>query len=184
MAKDASDQAESGVVDELRAEADKLFPGAVREVALLRHGDDPVVEPGELLVRIIATEQADAGEPKRPDPPRKELMDQFQRLVARRLPAVRRMEVISGDPAAEHRSKMVLRVRGEDGRPPVDADLTPVMVRMRAGELEIVDTLISAGIAPNRAEAVRWALNRISERPAYGQLRERTREIEQLKSQF
>ena len=32
-----------------------------------------------------------------------------------------------------------------------------------------MDTLIAAGIANNRAEAVRWALIRISERPAYEQ---------------
>jgi hypothetical protein len=40
------------------------------------------------------------------------------------------------------------------------------------------------GGAPNRAEAIRWSLARISERPAYAQLRERTREIERLKSEF
>ena len=63
-------------------------------------------------------------------------------------------------------------------------DLTPVMARLGPAELEIVDTLISAGIAPNRAEAIRWSLARSSERPAYAQLRERTREIERLKSEF
>jgi Arc/MetJ-type ribon-helix-helix transcriptional regulator len=63
-------------------------------------------------------------------------------------------------------------------------ELTPVMARLGPAELDIVDTLISAGIAPNRAEAIRWALARISERPAYAQLRERTREIERLKSEF
>ena len=44
--------------------------------------------------------------------------------------------------------------------------------------------LITAGIAANRAEAVRWALARIRERPAYVQLQERAREIEELKAQF
>jgi hypothetical protein len=34
------------------------------------------------------------------------------------------------------------------------------------------------------AEAIRWSLARISERPAYAQLRERAREIERLKSEF
>jgi Arc/MetJ-type ribon-helix-helix transcriptional regulator len=58
------------------------------------------------------------------------------------------------------------------------------MARLGAAELEIVDTLISAGIAANRAEAIRWALTRISERPAYAQLRERTREIERLRTEF
>src|SRR5260370_19470527 len=41
-----------------------------------------------------------------------------------------------------------------------------------------------AGIAANRADAVRWALARIRERPAYSQLRERAREIERLKTEF
>jgi hypothetical protein len=71
-----------------------------------------------------------------------------------------------------------------DEQIPVSDDFTPVMVRLRAAELDIVDTLIRAGIAANRAEAVRWALTRISERPAFAQLRERTREIERLKAEF
>jgi Arc/MetJ-type ribon-helix-helix transcriptional regulator len=58
------------------------------------------------------------------------------------------------------------------------------MVRLRPAELDIVDTLIAAGIASNRAEAIRWALTRICERPAYEELRERTRDIERLKSEF
>jgi hypothetical protein len=39
-------------------------------------------------------------------------------------------------------------------------------------------------IASSRAEAVRWALARIRERPAYEQLLAHTREIEHLKAQF
>jgi Arc/MetJ-type ribon-helix-helix transcriptional regulator len=58
------------------------------------------------------------------------------------------------------------------------------MARLGADDLETLDTLISAGIASSRAEAVRWALARIRERPAYEQLRARTHEIEELKSQF
>jgi Arc/MetJ-type ribon-helix-helix transcriptional regulator len=58
------------------------------------------------------------------------------------------------------------------------------MARLGPADLETVDALITAGIAANRAEAVRWALARILERPAYEKLRERAREIEDLKSQF
>jgi len=65
-----------------------------------------------------------------------------------------------------------------------EGPLVPVMARLAPGDLETVDTLITAGTAANRAEAVRWALARIRERPAYAQLRERTREIEELKAQF
>ena len=40
------------------------------------------------------------------------------------------------------------------------------------------------GIANNRAEAIRWALTRIAERPAYTQLREHARDIERLKTEL
>jgi Arc/MetJ-type ribon-helix-helix transcriptional regulator len=71
-----------------------------------------------------------------------------------------------------------------DDEPEFLDGFTPVMVRLKAPELEIVDTLISAGIANNRAEAIRWALTRIGERPAYIQVREHTRDIERLKAEF
>ena len=77
--------------------------------------------------------------------------------------------------------KFILRLPGPDEPP---GDLTPVMARLGPADLETLDTLITAGIAANRAQAVRWALARIRERPAYAQLRERAREIEDLKSQF
>jgi len=70
------------------------------------------------------------------------------------------------------------------GREAADGEFTHVMVRLKTAELDIVDTLIAAGIANNRAEAIRWALTRVRERPAYEQLREHTRNIERLKSQF
>jgi hypothetical protein len=59
-----------------------------------------------------------------------------------------------------------------------------MLARLGPAKLEIVPTLISAGIAANRAEAVRWGLAGISERPAYPQLREHISEMERLKAQF
>jgi hypothetical protein len=47
-----------------------------------------------------------------------------------------------------------------------------------------VDTLITAGIASSRAEALRWAIGRIRENPVYEQLQQRVDEINQLKNQF
>jgi hypothetical protein len=58
------------------------------------------------------------------------------------------------------------------------------MTRLGPVDLETLDVLITAGIAPNRAEAVRWTLARIRERPAYTKLIERVRELEELKAQF
>lgn len=172
-----------GVQQELDDMAKTLFPGAVRRLAVLQYGDDPIVEPGEVMVRLLAPGQE--GEQEGPPvaafggPPMKE----FQRQVTQRLPEVKRIEVISEDSHGNRAGAFLIRVTGgAEARP--DSELTPVMVRLRPAELEIVDTLIGVGIAANRAEAVRWALARISERPAYAQLRERTREIERLKSEF
>ncbi len=163
---------------ELKEEAAKILPGGVREVAVLEYGDDPVVEPGEVMVRVLTDEQP--GE--RNEPPKQEAMKQFRNEIAQRLPEVRRFEVTSHVTDGNQKRFLTRTDSPKDG--PADGEFTPVMVRLRAPELEIVDTLINAGIAPNRAEAVRWALARISKRPAYAQLREHTCEIEQLKTEF
>jgi hypothetical protein len=57
------------------------------------------------------------------------------------------------------------------------AELGPV-------ELATLDTLITAGIAASRAEAIGWVLARIRDRPAYARLSERARELDELKAQF
>jgi hypothetical protein len=62
--------------------------------------------------------------------------------------------------------------------------LTPVMARLDPRDVEVLDALITAGIVPNRAEGVRWALARIRERPAYTQLREHIGKIDELKAQL
>jgi Arc/MetJ-type ribon-helix-helix transcriptional regulator len=58
------------------------------------------------------------------------------------------------------------------------------MARLDPKDLETLDALITAGIVSNRADAVRWALARIRERPAYTQLREHIGKIDELKAQF
>jgi hypothetical protein len=113
----------------------------------------------------------------------KAAMREFRREMEDRIPEVRRIEFTT-EGTKEHPgpSRMTMRL----GRPPERraAELTPVMARLGPVDLETLDALIAAGIAANRADAVRWALARIRERPAYEQLRERVREIEELKAQF
>lgn len=86
------------------------------------------------------------------------------------------------DASSHSQGGLVIAVDDPDGA--TGSDITYVMVRLKAPELEIFDTLITAGIANSRAEAIRWALARISERPAYAQLREHTRDIQRLKTEF
>ncbi len=109
-------------------------------------------------------------------------LNQFRSHLLERWPEIRYIEVMTEDNSGQRTGGNVRFV--EDGREAADGEFTHVMVRLRTAELDIVDTLIAAGIASNRAEAIRWALTRIRERPAYEQLREHTRDIERLKSEF
>jgi hypothetical protein len=66
----------------------------------------------------------------------------------------------------------------------VDSPLTPVMARLDRTDLETLDALIAAGCAPNRADAIRWALARVRERPAYQKLVEGVRDLQALRAEL
>ena len=156
------------------------FPeGAVREVVLLAYGEDPAIEPGRAWIRVVidpgSTREGDETALEAFHAAHKLLIKQLGRDLPRLLPEATRIEFVDG----QH-SIFLMPTAPEEGA----AELTPVMARLGGLDLETLDTLIAAGIAPNRAEAVRWALAKIRERPAYAQLRERGREIEELKAQF
>src|ERR1700683_1823252 len=132
----------------------------MERVAVLQYGDDPEIEPGELLARVILQ----AGESEDDSKKALRAFDEAQR--------------------GAHPARKMRLARPPRGLESTEGQLTPVMARLGPDDLETVDTLITAGIAGNRADAVRWALARIRERPAYEKLRERAREIEELKAQF
>jgi hypothetical protein len=190
------DQAERDHIQhELEIAANELLPGWIRRVELLQHDDAPMIEPGQLMPRLVFTDPP-AARPQDPHPvPRKVAkaartfklavgpgLNQFRHNLLQRWPEIRYIEVMTEDDSGHRTGGNVRFV--EDGRVAADGEFTQVMVRLRTAELDIVDTLIAAGIANNRAEAIRWALTRIPERPAYEQLREHTRDIERLKSEF
>lgn len=108
----------------------------------------------------------------------REAFDRLRDEIRQHVPATKRIEFVSGE---DPRDVFTIRFLEEDEP---SGGLTPVMTRLGPVELETLDTLVTVGIAVNRAQAVRWALGRIHDRAAYAQLRERAREIEQLKAQF
>ncbi len=63
-------------------------------------------------------------------------------------------------------------------------DTTPLLARLGPAGLETLDTLIMTGTAATRAEAIRWALDRIRERPAYQRLRELRSDVGKLRNEF
>jgi hypothetical protein len=162
--------------------AKQRFPGAVRQVAVLQYGDDPLIEPGELLVRVVieaAGEREDQKQALRAfEKAHEPAIKQFRQELSAELTETLRLEFHAGGDTGPG-IVLLGRPRGAEA-----GELTPVMARLGPVDLETLDTLITAGIAANRAEAVRWALARIRERPAYAQLLDRVREIDELKAQF
>lgn len=166
------------------------FPGTdVQRVAVLQYGDDPEIEPGELLARVYISAAGGEKERRRA----LEAFHEAHREAIRelrsdldKLPEAGPLEfVASGEAGGGEDVGPRMRLgRPRGGLETGGVPLIPVMARLGPADLETVDTLITAGIAANRAEAVRWALARIRERPAYAQLRDRAREIEELKAQF
>jgi len=184
---------EEAELDRVRQQFDQLvrerMPGApIERVEVLQHGDDPEVEPGQLLARVVVAAPDEAPDGLRSlESFHEEHRGAFHELRHEldKLPVEVILQFIAGhertDSAGRPRIQL-FHARGPEPEGP--GGLTPVMARLGVTDLETLDTLIAAGIAGSRAEAVRWSLARIRERPAFEQLRARTREIEELKSQF
>jgi hypothetical protein len=186
---------EQAAIDHLRelieTEIKKRIPaGGIERVAVLQYGDDPVVEPGELAIRVFVAAGDEHEERERVADDfggkHRHELKQLRHDLAEKMPEVRSLEFRFGSDADESGPGIKLKWGGRnlEARALSGGDLTPVMARLGSTDLETLDTLITAGIAGNRADAVRWALARIRERPAYEQLRAKAREIEELKGQF
>jgi hypothetical protein len=188
--------------------ARQLFEDAVRarlpgtpidKVELLQYGDVPEIEPGELLGRVFLTP------PEGADPAdmavRRRMLTEFHKANPGAISGLSKafgsagsgagLFITEGPGSGPDSPGPLIHLKIKLGRGSSalglsggDQPLTAVMARLGPEDLETLDTLIAAGIASSRAEAVRWALARIRERPAYEQLRARSREIEDLKSQF
>ena len=193
------DQAElSHLREQIEHLARNRFPDpAVQRVVLRQYGDEPAIEPGELMVRLVLAPT----EGRRPDGTDDDalIIEEFSRVQGQAIHGFRHdLQVVSQVAmvefviAGDGYSDEIPGPRIEIGQAeadavldrPAEAPLVPIMARLGPADLETVDTLITAGVASSRAEAVRWALARIRERPAYTRLREHAREIEALKAEF
>jgi len=175
------------VQHEIEEEVNALFPGSVRRVEWLRYGDEPIIEPGELLPRFVLADRRGRRTPK----PREALkafqkahgpaLKQFRHELAQRWPQIRHIAVMFEDDSGHHRGGIM---RALDRAGPADRDYVPVTAWLEAAERETADTLILAGLATPRAEAITWALARIRERPAYARLRDGTVNAETIETEF
>jgi hypothetical protein len=191
MDRDVLDVIEREIDQEVRAR----FPGtAVRQAVLLQYGDDPLIEPGDLWVRVLLDEP-DGPEDYEPTLTAFLLAgetagDQFAGYLAAKLPEIRLVEYTFSNPNPVTRDGHGPRVSNLVGERLSDiqewerGETTLELTRLGPAGLETLDTLIMAGTAATRPGAIRWALDRIRERPAYQRLRELRSEADTLRNEF
>jgi hypothetical protein len=189
MDRDVLDTIEREIDQEVRAR----FPGtAVRQAVLLQYGDDPEIGPGDLWVRVLF----DADRPQDYEPTliafrlaNSTATEQFAGYLAEKLPEIRLVEyTFSNNPVTRDghgpRFSNLVGERPSDIQEGEHGETTLELARLGPAGLETLDTLIMAGTAATRSEAIRWALDRIRERPAYQRLRELRSEADKLRNEF
>jgi hypothetical protein len=187
MDRTGFDSIEREIDDEIRAR----FPAdVIKQAVLLHYGDDPEVAPGELWVRVLLP----AGRPEDYeqillafDRDHQAAMQEIPTYLAEKLREIRLVEFTFPDShvtSGGHgpRRSLIVGQRVTDVRERELAEATRVDVRLGPANLETLDTLIMAGIADDRAAAVRWVLARYRQQPEYEQFRERVRETGRLRA--
>jgi hypothetical protein len=106
---------------------------------------------------------------------RQAMLNELLREFAQALPAARMLEFKFILDDTELKGPVRRRIGGSVADlAERQRDLTPMMARLGPVDLWTLDTLITAGVAANRAEALRWVVARIRERPAYAKLAARS----------
>jgi hypothetical protein len=189
MDREVLDTIEREINEELWAR----FPGsAVRQAVLLQYGDDPEIEPGDLWVRVLLdAESPDDFEETLTafDQANQTARDQFTAYLAAKLREIRLVEyTFSCNPITRDghgpRASNIVGERPPDLQEGEHGEVTPVLVRLGPAGLETLDTLVMAETAATRAEAIRWSLDRIRERPAYQLLRGLRCHADKLRNEF
>jgi hypothetical protein len=167
------DDAAAGHLEEQLRSA---FPdGVIARVTVLPYGDDPEVEPGQTAARVFF-DWAGRLDGKQVGPQTVHAfcvangagLDKLSTELPSFIEWVEfRPDNPPGAAVPAGLSYRIVRPR-KRAAPPAEApeELTPVMARLGPADLATLDTLITAGIANSRAEALRWAVGRIRDHPA------------------
>src|ERR1700749_4224878 len=135
------------------AEATERFPAdAVPRLVLLHYGDHPVIEPGELYLLVILSQDGATREAWM-----EEHFDRLEDLRAQRLPEVKGFMVTTDvRDSAGRPPTAIMQMDGISLLDPEEEDvargLPPVMALLGPVDLATLDALIAAGISATPAE--------------------------------
>jgi hypothetical protein len=182
--------------DAVEAQFRSVFPeGTFTRVDVLGYGGDPDVEPGETAIRAFVDRSGHPAETWEDDETVMQAFEQAHRQAITwlhrdgQLPSIAWIQMIPDTPDRRVPGAVLwgfpsmffgMRSDVADDAP----GFASVRTNLGPADLATVDALITAGIASSRAEAMRWAIGRIRENPAYAQIQQRAREISELKAQF
>ena len=171
---------DKAVSDSVRKQLLSAFPaGTFARVDVLGYGDDPAVEPGDTAIRVFIDRAGRPGGPEEDWDSRETLhrwadanSEGIGKLHDGLLPSIAWIEFVPDTPA---RQAQPARPNWGGmrwlGKPPDPMENSPEFTRVAAllgpADLATVDALIAEGVVGNRAEALRWAVRRIREDPAY-----------------
>ena len=160
--------------------------GTVQKVEVLQYGDESVIEPGQVMIRVILAPTGEDPEETLHtwEKAHRAAIEDVRKKVARKMPFIGRMEFTLPPQPGERGHPVISMSVSPPDRAAAGRNLTPVMARLDPSDVEVLDALITAGIVSSRADGVRWALTRIRERPAYTKLREHIGKINELKAQL
>jgi hypothetical protein len=182
--QEEKERLERGTEEELNRQCGD---GTVQKVEVLQYGDEPVIEPGQAMIRVILAPTGE-DDPEQAlhafDKAHRAAIEDLRNKIAQKMPSIGRVEFTLPAQPGERKHPVISMSVGPPDRTATGRNLTPVMARLDPRDIEVLDALITAGIVSNRADGLRWALNRIRERPAYTQLREHIGKIDELKAQL
>ena len=173
---------DKAVSDSVRKQLLSTFPeGTFARVDVLGYGDDPTVEPGDTAIRVFIDR---AGRPEETWDSSDTLhewaktnSEGIARLHDGLIQSIAWIEFVPDTP--ERQAQPTRPNWGGTrwlGKQPDPMENSPEFARVATllgpADLATVDALIIAGVAGNRAEALRLAVARIREDPAYAQLQE------------
>jgi hypothetical protein len=162
----------------------------IKQAVLLRYGDEPEIEPGELVIRVLL--RADRPEDYEQimlafERDHQAALEEFPRYLADKLREISLVDFIFNHDPVTGESEVPgteWSWRLADPRAWELGEATYVHARLGPAGPETLDTLIMASIADNRADAIRLVLAPFRQQPEYEQFRERVREIDRLRAEF
>jgi hypothetical protein len=184
---------DEATADSVRKQLVSAFPaGTFARVDVLEYGDDPEVEPGDTAIRVFIDR---AGRPEENWDSHKSLNDWAEangegteKLHDGLLPSIAWVDFFPDAGTAGRALRAGLGPHEIPGKRPdvmeTAPEFTRVATKLGPDDLAAIDALIMAGVAASRSEALRWAVGRIRENPAYARLQERVQKIDELKAQF